>query len=57
MTVRGPVPAGLHMSSGRLPDEGELASFSGATGWLNPPSLTPEGACPHACVADNICLS
>jgi pimeloyl-ACP methyl ester carboxylesterase len=26
-----------------LPDEGRLASFDGATGWLNSPPLTPEG--------------
>ena len=27
----------------RLPDEGPLASFAGATGWLNSEPLTPEG--------------
>ena len=27
----------------RLPDEGPLASFTGATGWLNSEPLTPEG--------------
>jgi thiol-disulfide isomerase/thioredoxin len=37
------VPAGLHVASARLPDEGELASFDGATGWLNSPPLTPQG--------------
>jgi hypothetical protein len=26
-----------------LPDEGPLASFAGATGWLNSEPLTPEG--------------
>ena len=36
-------PAGLHLASARLPDEGELASFDGATGWLNSPPLTPAG--------------
>ena len=36
-------PAGLHTSSARLPVEGELASFGGATGWLNSPPLTVEG--------------
>jgi thiol-disulfide isomerase/thioredoxin len=36
-------PAGLHTASARLPVEGELASFSGATGWLNSPPLTPDG--------------
>ena len=34
-------PAGLHTSSARLPVEGELPSFDGATGWLNSPPLTP----------------
>jgi thiol-disulfide isomerase/thioredoxin len=34
-------PAGLHFASAQLPDEGELASFDGATGWLNSPPLTP----------------
>ena len=36
-------PAGLHGASARLPDEGELASFDGATGWLNSEPLTPAG--------------
>jgi thiol-disulfide isomerase/thioredoxin len=36
-------PAGLHLASPRLPDEGELPSFDGATGWLNSESLTPAG--------------
>jgi len=36
-------PAGLHTSSLRLPVEGELPSFDGATGWLNSPPLTPSG--------------
>ena len=43
MTVRWPVPAGLHMASARLPVEGELSSFAGATGWLNSAPLTPAG--------------
>lgn len=30
-------------SAADLPDEGRLASFRGATGWLNSPPLTPEG--------------
>ncbi|HMD92455.1 MAG TPA: thioredoxin family protein [Trebonia sp.] len=34
-------PAGLHLASAQLPDEGELPSFDGATGWLNSESLTP----------------
>ena len=36
-------PAGLHTSAARLPVEGELASFEGATGWLNSPPLTSAG--------------
>jgi len=36
-------PAGLHTSSARLPVEGELASFGGATGWFNSPPLTAAG--------------
>jgi thiol-disulfide isomerase/thioredoxin len=35
-----PAPAGLHTSSARLPVEGRLPSFDGATGWLNSPPLT-----------------
>ena len=31
------------MASVRLPDEGELASFDGATGWFNSEPLTPAG--------------
>jgi thiol-disulfide isomerase/thioredoxin len=38
-----PMPAGLHTASLRLPVEGELPSFDGATGWLNSPPLTPAG--------------
>jgi thiol-disulfide isomerase/thioredoxin len=34
-------PAGLHTAAARLPTEGELPSFDGATGWLNSPALTP----------------
>ncbi len=37
------MPAGLHMASALLPVEGGLPSFSGSTGWLNSPPLTPEG--------------
>jgi thiol-disulfide isomerase/thioredoxin len=40
MTARWPAPAGLHTSSARLPVEGTLPSFDGATGWLNSPPLT-----------------
>src|SRR5882757_9889567 len=43
MTVRWRAPAGLHVASARLPDEGELPSLDGATGWLNSPPLTPAG--------------
>ena len=41
MTAFWRAPAGLHVASARLPDEGELASLDGATGWLNSPPLTP----------------
>ena len=41
MNPHWPVPAGLHTASARLPVEGELPSFGGATGWLNSPPLTP----------------
>ena len=40
MTAHSPTPAGLHTSSARLPVEGRLPSFDGATGWLNSPPLT-----------------
>ena len=40
MTAPWPVPAGLHTTSARLPVEGRLPSFEGATGWLNSPPLT-----------------
>ena len=43
MTAHWPMPAGLHRASIRLPDEGELPSFDGATEWLNSPPLTPAG--------------
>jgi thiol-disulfide isomerase/thioredoxin len=43
MKPHWPVPAGLHMAAARLPAEGELPSFGGATGWLNSPPLTPAG--------------
>ena len=42
MKPHWPVPAGLHTAS-RLPVEGELPSFGGATGWLNSPPLSPDG--------------
>ena len=40
MNARWRAPAGLHTASARLPVEGELPSFGGATGWLNSPPLT-----------------
>jgi thiol-disulfide isomerase/thioredoxin len=43
MTASWRAPAGLHVASARLPDEGELPSLDGATGWLNSPPLTPAG--------------
>ena len=43
MTAFWRAPAGLHLASARLPDEGELPSFDGATGWLNSEPLTPAG--------------
>src|SRR5688572_23237953 len=33
----------LASDSGALPDEGRLAPFDGATGWLNSEPLTPQG--------------
>jgi hypothetical protein len=41
MTAQRSAPAGLHTASVRLPVEGSLPPFAGATGWLNSPSLTP----------------
>ena len=43
MAAHWRAPAGLHVESARLPDEGELPSLDGATGWLNSPPLTPAG--------------
>ena len=40
MTAPWRTPAGLHTSPARLPVEGRLPSFEGATGWLNSPPLT-----------------
>ena len=37
------VPAWLRKDSDRLPVEGELPSFDGATGWLNSPALSAAG--------------
>jgi thiol-disulfide isomerase/thioredoxin len=41
MTAHRLVPAGLHMFSARLPVEGRLPAFDGATEWLNSQPLTP----------------
>jgi thiol-disulfide isomerase/thioredoxin len=43
MNAHWRTPAGLHVASARLPDEGELPSLDGATGWLNSPPLTAAG--------------
>jgi thiol-disulfide isomerase/thioredoxin len=43
MTAHWFAPAGLHTAAARLPFEGELPTFGGATGWLNSPPLTPDG--------------
>jgi thiol-disulfide isomerase/thioredoxin len=43
MNAHWPAPVGLHKASVRLPVEGRLPSFDGATGWLNSPPLTPAG--------------
>ena len=40
MKPHWPAPVGLHTKTTRLPVEGELPSFDGATGWLNSPPLT-----------------
>ena len=45
-------PAGLHTASARLPVEGELPSFAGATGWLNSEPLTPAGLHGKVVLAD-----
>ena len=41
MSAHWRTPAGLHTASVRLPVEGEIPAFDGATGWLNSPALTP----------------
>jgi thiol-disulfide isomerase/thioredoxin len=43
MTPHWRTPAGLHTSPARLPVEGRLPSFDGATGWINSPPLTAAG--------------
>src|SRR5262249_28759655 len=40
MSPHWPMPSGLHTTSVRLPVEGDLPSFGGATGWLNTKPLT-----------------
>ena len=45
MTAQWPMPAGLHRASIRLPVEGQLPSFDGATGWLNSPPLREPDLC------------
>jgi thiol-disulfide isomerase/thioredoxin len=40
------------VASARLPDEGELPSLDGATGWLNSPPLTPAGLRGKVVLAD-----
>jgi thiol-disulfide isomerase/thioredoxin len=52
MAVHWRAPAGLHTASVRLPVEGELPSFGGATGWLNSPPLTPSGLRGKVVLAD-----
>jgi thiol-disulfide isomerase/thioredoxin len=52
MDVHWRGPAGLHAASARLPVEGELPSFGGATGWLNSPPLTPAGLRGRVVVVD-----
>jgi thiol-disulfide isomerase/thioredoxin len=43
MTAHWRAPAGLHTGAVALPVEGELPTFTGATGWLNSPPQTPSG--------------
>ncbi|MFI5099097.1 MAG: redoxin domain-containing protein [Actinomycetes bacterium] len=45
-------PAGLHAHGAELPVEGRLASFDGATGWLNSEPLTPPGLLGKVVVVD-----
>jgi thiol-disulfide isomerase/thioredoxin len=52
MTASWFTPAGLHTAAARLPVEGELASFDGATGWFNSPPLTPAGLRGKVVLAD-----
>jgi len=43
MTAQSPAPAGIPTSAASLPVEGRLASFDGATGWLNSQPLSATG--------------
>src|ERR1700744_4333978 len=43
MNERWRAPAGLHTTAARLPAEGNLAGFDGATGWINSSPLDPAG--------------
>ena len=43
MAIHWRTPSGLHAVAAELPVEGTLASFDGATGWLNSAPLTPAG--------------
>jgi thiol-disulfide isomerase/thioredoxin len=43
MAARSSEPAGLHTALIRLPVQGELPPFGGATGWLNSPPLSAAG--------------
>src|SRR5215467_10187317 len=52
MTAHWWSPVGLHTAADRLPVEGQLASFAGATGWFNSPPLTPEGLQGKVVLAD-----
>ncbi len=52
MNAHWRTPAGLHTASVRLPVEGELPAFDGATGWLNSPPLTPAGLRGKVVLAD-----
>jgi thiol-disulfide isomerase/thioredoxin len=52
MTPHWPTPIGLHTASARLPVEGDLASFGGATGWFNSPPLTTPGLRGKVAVVD-----
>src|SRR5271170_7603307 len=52
MTAHWRAPVGLHTAAAHLPVEGELASFGGATGWLNSPPLTAAGLRGHVVLID-----